>query len=130
MSQAMAEFLGICLLTNDVLALTEFYKKALGVEAEGNKVHAELKTEGASISIFSREGMEQMAPNCMRGAGCGSYTIGFKVKDVDAEYRRLKTLGVKFILPPTDQWGYRTMFFRDPDGNIVNFGCPLPGAAA
>jgi catechol 2,3-dioxygenase-like lactoylglutathione lyase family enzyme len=120
------EFLGICLITNDVPALAEFYKKTLGVEAEGNEDHAELKTEGASIAIFSKEGMEKLAPNCMQGAGCGSYTIGFRVQDVDAEYKRLKSLGVEFILPPTDRWGYRTMFFRDPDGNIVNFGCPLP----
>jgi catechol-2,3-dioxygenase len=56
------KFTGICLITNSVPVLTKFYTKVLGVEAEGDDVHTELKTEGANISIFSTEGMEGMAP--------------------------------------------------------------------
>jgi len=123
------EFIGICIITKDVTALTEFYKKVLGVEAEGNDVHAELKTRGAAIAIFSVDGMEKMAPGCMQGAGYGSYTIGFTVTDVDAEYERLKEMGIEFIRPPTNQWGYRAMSFRDPDRNIVNFACPLTSSS-
>ncbi|MDF2985114.1 MAG: hypothetical protein K0R50_624 [Eubacterium sp.] len=118
------EFIGICLITKDVLALTEFYKKILVVEAEGNEVHAELKTDGANIAIYSLEGMEGMAPNSMNGAGNGSITLSFKVKDADEEYARIKALGVEFImLPTTHPWGARSFWFRDPDGNIVNFVC-------
>lgn len=116
------EFIGICLVTSNVSALTEFYTKILCVEAEGNDVHAELKTDGGNIAIFSVEGMESMAPNSMCGAGYGGYTISFKVKDVDLEYERLKVLGVEFVmLPTTHPWGVRSFWFRDLDGNIVNF---------
>jgi predicted enzyme related to lactoylglutathione lyase len=118
------DFVGICLITNDVPALAKFYAKVLGVEAEGDDVHVELRTEGAGIAIFSVEGMEGMAPHSMQGAGYGSVTIGFKVEDVDAEYERLKALGVEFVkLPQTHPWGSRSLWFRDPDGNIVNFFC-------
>ena len=116
------ELIGICLITKDVIALSKFYSKVLGVVAEGNGTHMELKSEGAKIAIFSVEGMESMVPNSMYGAGYGSFTITFEVKDVDAEYEKLKALDIEFIkLPTTHPWGSRSMWFRDLDGNIVNF---------
>jgi catechol 2,3-dioxygenase-like lactoylglutathione lyase family enzyme len=66
--------------------------------------------------------MEDMAPGSMSGAGYGSFTIGFEVPDVDAAYERLKTLEVVFVkLPESYPWGTRSVWFRDPDGNIINF---------
>jgi catechol 2,3-dioxygenase-like lactoylglutathione lyase family enzyme len=116
------KFVGVCLITNDVPALADFYAKVLGVKAEGDDVHVELDTEGADIAIFSTEGMESLAPRSMQGAGYGGFTISFEVKDVDAEYARLQTLGAEFVkLPTTHPWGSRSLWFRDPDGNIVNF---------
>jgi uncharacterized glyoxalase superfamily protein PhnB len=116
------KFTGICLITKDVLRLTEFYKKILGVNAEGNAAHIELYTKGAVLTIFSIEGMEQMAPNSMKGAGRGSITLGFEVEDVDKEYERIRAFNVEFImLPTTHPWGTRSFWFRDPDGNIVDF---------
>lgn len=116
------KFVGICLITKNVPALAEFYTKVLGVKAEGDNVHTELKTEGANIAIFSVEGMESMAPRSMQGAGYGSFTIGFEVKNVDAEFERLKSLNVEFVmLPTTHPWGCRSFWFRDPDGNIIDF---------
>ena len=115
-------FEGICLVTDDVPALAAFYTRVLGVEAEGDDVHVELHTEGAGITIFSTEGMESMAPQSMRGAGSGSVIAAFRVEDVDTEYERLKILDVEFVkLPATHPWGARSVWFRDPDGNIVNF---------
>lgn len=120
------EFVGICLVTKNVPALAKFYTEVLGIDAEGDDVHVELNTEGASITIFSAEGMEKMAPRSMQGAGYGSFTIGFRVTDVDAEYERLKTLGIEFVkLPATHPWGSRSVWFRDPDGNVVNFFAEL-----
>src|SRR5665647_86679 len=118
------EFVGICLITRNVNALTSFYSKVLGVEAEGCGDHMELKIQGMDIAIYSEEGMESMAPGSMQSAGYGSITLMFKVKDVDAEYERLKALGVEFVkLPKTHPWGSRSFWFRDPDGNIVDFVC-------
>ena len=48
------KFSGICLITNDVQGLTEFYKIVLGVGAKGGAEHAEVFTEGAGIAIFSQ----------------------------------------------------------------------------
>ncbi len=116
------KFVGICLVTDDVPALAAFYMKVLGVKAEGDDTHVELKTQGAGITIFSVKGMEEMAPHSMQGAGHGSFTIGIEVKDVDREYERLQELGVEMVkLPQSYPWGSRSVWFRDPDGNIIDF---------
>ena len=48
--------------------------------------------------------------------------IGFNIGDVDAEYNRLLPLGVEMLNKPTTHpWGARSVQFRDPDGNILNF---------
>lgn len=116
------KFTGVCLVTEDVPTLRDFYAQVLGVEMEGDDVHVELKTVGAGLTIFSRDGMEAMAPGSMLGAGHGALTLGFEVPDVDSAYVRLQTLGVDFVKPPESYpWGTRSVWFRDPDGNIVNF---------
>jgi catechol 2,3-dioxygenase-like lactoylglutathione lyase family enzyme len=116
------KFIGACLITKNVTALSKFYSNILGIEGEGDHTHMEFKTEGGGLAIFSVEGMEEMAPKSMGGAGYGSFTITFEVKDVDAEYERIKALGVEFLkLPTTHPWGCRSFWFRDLDRNIVNF---------
>jgi catechol 2,3-dioxygenase-like lactoylglutathione lyase family enzyme len=51
--------------------------------------------------------------------------LEFQVDDVDAEYARLNQLDqlkIDFVLAPTTlPWGNRSIYFRDPDGNLVNF---------
>ena len=115
-------FAEICLITKNVSKLAAFYTEVLCVTADGDDTHVTLGTEGANMCIFSVEGMENLAPQSMRGAGVGNFTIGFEVKDVDREYQRLTALGVEFVKRPmTHPWGARSFWFRDPDGNIVNF---------
>ena len=115
-------FNGICLVTRDVLRLRSFYAAILQVEAEGDDTFTMLSTQGAALSIFAEEGMERMVPGSMQDSGCGRYTLEFEVEDVDREFERLKALAVIFVKPPTTQtWGRRSVWFRDLDGNIINF---------
>jgi catechol 2,3-dioxygenase-like lactoylglutathione lyase family enzyme len=51
-----------------------------------------------------------------------SLQLAFRVppRDVDRCAAELAEAGVPILLPPTDQpWGHRTLFFRDPDGNVL-----------
>ena len=115
-------FTGICLITKNVPALAGFYSRVLKVDSEGDDAHAELNPAGAQIAIFSAAGMEGLAPRSMQGTGHGSFTIGIEVEDVDVEYERIKSMGVEFVkLPATHPWGARSFWFRDPDGNIIDF---------
>ena len=46
--------------------------------------------------------------------------VYFECDDLDAEYQRLRALGVDFDAPPTDQsWLWREAYFKDPDGNVI-----------
>ena len=55
-------------------------------------------------------------------AGMLSVQLAFRVSPqmVDACAAEFGTHGVRIVSPPTDQpWGHRTLFVRDPDGNII-----------
>lgn len=115
-------FTGICIVSKDVRRLAEFYIEVVGVEGSVNSTFVGLSTKGASLSIFSEEEMEHMAAGSMEGAGRGGCTIEFEVADVDRQFGRLQAMRVPIVKPPTTQpWGRRSVWFRDPDGNIVNF---------
>jgi catechol 2,3-dioxygenase-like lactoylglutathione lyase family enzyme len=54
--------------------------------------------------------------------GSASLQLAFKVAppEVDACADELLRHGVTLLSPPTDQsFGHRTLFFRDPDGNLL-----------
>ena len=120
---------GICIVTDDVARLRAFYADALQMEATGDDTFTAFRTEGAALSLFSSEGMETMAPGSTDGSGVGRYTLEVEVYDVDAEFERLQRLGCAVVKPPTTQsWGRRSVWVRDPDGNIVNFYANVPAA--
>lgn len=115
-------FHGICLVTRDMSRMRGFYINILQVEAEGDETFTTISTPGAALRLFNEEGMEGMAPGSMQNSGVGRYTLEFEVENVDREYERLKKLDVVFVKRPTTQtWGRRSVWFRDPDGNIINF---------
>ena len=112
----------ICIITQDVRGLRDFYQNVLEVAAEGNDVFAVFSTPGADLSLFSTQSLEEMVPGLMNDSGVGNCFLEFEVEDVDKEYERLKALNVKVVKPPTTQpWGLRSVWFRDIDGNLVNF---------
>ncbi len=120
-------FIGICLITRDIPRLVSFYSNVFSSQAGGTSDHAEFCFAGVNVTIFSEAGMEKMAPGSMNHAGTGSFTLGFEVDDVDAEYERLKALQVEVVKPPqTHPWGCRSFWFRDPDGNLIDFLTPVP----
>jgi hypothetical protein len=49
---------------------------------------------------------------------------------VDREFSKLKGVIGEFVQEPTTQpWGNRSLLFRDPDENLINFFTPV-GAEA
>lgn len=118
----MRKISGICLVSRDVLKLREFYQAVLQVEAEGNAEFTWFTLNGIVLSIYFWQGMENLAPGSMADAGTGRCLLEFEVDDVDAEHQRLVALNIPIVKPPTTQpWGLRSVWLRDPDGNIVNF---------
>lgn len=54
--------------------------------------------------------------------GSASIQLAFRVTSdqVDRCYEELKSAGVPILEPPKEQeWGHKTLFFRDPEHNIL-----------
>lgn len=127
----MNRLTGICIITHDVARLRDFYCVLLQVEAQGDDVFASFTLPEMQLSLCSALVMEQMAPGALAGAGHGHYTLEIEVDDVDGEYRRLSALAVPIVKPPTTQpWGLRSVWLRDPDGNLVNCYARVPQQGA
>ena len=119
-------FIGICLLTDDVPRLRDFFTNIFNAAFDGDEIFSLVKVKGAILSICSTDVMEEMAPDSMSGAGNGNFTIEVEVDEVDKIYEELMHSDVLIVKKPTTQlWGRRSLWIRDPDGNIVNLFCKV-----
>ncbi len=122
----MTNINGICIITDDVQRLAAFYGEALEVPFECDDAYGFVRAPGASLSFYSKDGMERMAPGSMQAAASGAITIEVQVDDVDRAHQRMLAMNAPVVKPPTTQeWGWRSAWFRDPDGNILNLCAPV-----
>lgn len=112
----------VCLITTNVSRLVNFYEEVLGIKAQwSGEQYAELRTGVGVVAIFAAEAEEKYIPGSANAASNRSAILEFKVTDVDEEYRRLQPLVTTWVKKPTTQpWGTRSVYFRDPDGNLVD----------
>lgn len=102
-------------------AMRDFYQRVMGFpvhQALGDGWVA-LRV-GSNVLALTRRGARFDDPSPPPGAL--SLQLAFRVAppEVDACARALEAAGVSIEEPPTDQpWGHRTLFFRDPDGNVL-----------
>ena len=105
----------VCLLTNDVVRLSNFYKVLFGIENNSDDTVIQ-------FIISERTGLTVYNDGAERKGNHNNICLAFTVDDVEAECERLKRLGVEIIDPPTERpWGAKNMKFADPDGNHIYF---------
>lgn len=116
----------VCLITGDMKRLVGFYEAILGVKATwSGPEYAELRTGSSVLAIFSYAAQQRYIPDVTEAANNKSVILEFRVDDADREYSRLRALVSQWVKPPTTQlWGTRSIYFRDPDGNLVDFFTP------
>lgn len=119
------------IITDDVARLVAFYERVTGVSASwSNEDFAELRHASATLAIGSTRTVPLFAPGSARPADNRSAILEFLVDDVDSVHKNLTGFVEDFVNEPTTlPWGNRSLLFRDPDGNLVNFFTPVTPAA-
>jgi len=125
------DFVSIRIITDDVARLASFYEHATGVQASwSNENFAELTTTSATLAIASTRTVPLFGPGSALPADNHTVIIEFLVDDVDGVHKNLIGFVEDFVNEPTTMpWGNRSLLFRDPDGNLVNFFTPVTPAA-
>lgn len=114
----------ICLLVEDVQRALHFYQDTLGLEVLNNYgVYVELRAnENLSLALFARQSMQEVLPSVQisQVSGHRAY-IEFHIDKLDDFCNTLRSKGVQFVSELTDRpdWGIRTTYLTDPDGNLV-----------
>ena len=114
----------VCLITPKFEQMEDFYRQVLHMEPKRfQEDYLEFHTPGAIISLYRQESFQKIAPKASWRPGSCGMMLELQVADVDREYTRLQglNLGIDFILPPTTfPWGNRSIYLKDPDGNLLN----------
>ncbi len=121
------DLVSIRMITDDLDRVVEFYERITGVAAvRYTPVFAELIMPSCTLAIGHTQTTQLFGADSARPADNHTVIIEFRVDDVDSEYERLKPLVTDWVQKPaTMPWGNRSMLFRDPDGNLVNFFTPV-----
>jgi catechol 2,3-dioxygenase-like lactoylglutathione lyase family enzyme len=116
------KFANARIVTQDVPVLVRFYRELTAMRPVGDDRYTELHGPQLSLAISSQQMIELHSAGAATARSNRSIILDFEVADVDQEHARLRSLVSKFVLEPTTQpWGNRSMLFRDPDGNLINF---------
>ena len=109
------------IFVRDMTAMRCFYEGVLRfpVSREMSPGWIEYRVGGNTLALArpSRTAADAPTPT-----GSAALQLAFKVSapDVDQCADELVRHGVDLLSPPTDQaFGHRTLFFRDPDGNLL-----------
>jgi predicted enzyme related to lactoylglutathione lyase len=127
------QFVSVRVITDDVARLAGFYEQVTGIEARRPaEQFAELVGPSCTLAIGSTATMALFSPGAAVPESNRTAILEFLVEDVDGEHERLTNLGIipEVVQKPTTMpWGNRSLLFRDPDGNLVNFFTPLTDEA-
>lgn len=119
----------IRIITSNIDELIKFYEQVTGMPVvKYTPDFAELKTPTATIAIGSIKTLQFFGGDeVAQPAQNRSVIIEFRVDDVEKDYERLADYLQNNIVqkPTTMPWGNKSLLFRDPDGNLVNFFTPV-----
>ena len=119
------------IITADIKRLVQFYEGATGTKANwATADFAEIVSQSFTLAIGSTRTLAFFGDGIAEPATNKSIIIEFLVKNVDDNYRIIKDLTTEIVQEPTTMpWGNRSLLFRDPDGNLINFFTPVSDEA-
>lgn len=101
------------ILTNDVIKLSNFYKKLLEIDNNSNdNIHQTIISNEVMLTIYN--------DGTLKNNQNQNICLAFTVDNIEKEYNKLLDLEVEIINQPAKQpWGTINMSFYDPDNNII-----------
>jgi len=126
----MLKFDAAGLFVTEMEKMVLFYRDVIGMKSswKSGEPFAELFSGDMRLIMYSREDYEKMIsktfmyPSELNGALELSFSLP-RYEDVDKEYERVVKAGASPVFPPTDmEWGQRTSYVSDPDGNLIEIG--------
>ncbi|QPZ38079.1 VOC family protein [Paramicrobacterium chengjingii] len=118
------------IITDDLPRIVDFYERITGIQSVRlHELFAELRTESGTLAFASSSTIPLLGEGSAEARANRSVILDIRVDDVDAIYPTLHDVVDEFVNEPTTMpWGNRSLLFRDPDGNLVNFFTPTPAA--
>jgi catechol 2,3-dioxygenase-like lactoylglutathione lyase family enzyme len=109
------------IFARDMEAMRRFYEDVLGFpllrELSPGWIEYRVGDNTLALARPTRTAADAPTPK-----GSASLQLAFKVSapEVDRCADELLRQGIELLSPPTDEvFGHRTVFFRDPDGNLL-----------
>ncbi len=115
------------IITGDIKRLVRFFENVTNLAAQWyTDDFAGIVTDTATLAIGSTRTISLFGQGIAQPASNRSVIIEFKVENVDEDFERIKeVIGDVVQKPTTMPWGNRSLLFRDPDGNLINFFTPV-----
>jgi predicted enzyme related to lactoylglutathione lyase len=119
------------IITDDITRLVQFFEKVTGLPAKWyTEDFAEIVTNGNTLALGSMRTMSLFGEGIAQPGTNRNVIIEFRVENVDNDYERIKDMVAEIVQKPTTMpWGNRSLLFRDPDGNLINFFTPVSSEA-
>ena len=126
-----ANLVSLRMITVDIKRLVRFFEDATGTTAKwATDDFAEVISESFTLAIGSTRTLAFFGDGVAEPAANKSMIIEFLVENVDDHYEMIKGLTSEIVQKPTTMpWGNRSLLFRDPDGNLINFFTPVSDEA-
>jgi lactoylglutathione lyase len=130
------KLLNMRLLVSDFDSCFRFYRDVMGftatwgAEGEG---YADFDAGGnqVGLSLFDRQTMSESVGTLSLPANAEAQdrmALIFQVEDVDGTIEQLRARGAKIVVEPVNhpEWGIRTAYLRDPEGNLIEINAQIP----
>lgn len=106
---------GVIIWTDNLAAMTAFYRDTLGLPLHSERPHfVAFEWGDMRFSIGAHDAVSGRTREPHR------IMVNFATSDIRALHARLSAAGVRFIRPPErEHWGGMVATFADPDGNLL-----------
>lgn len=121
---------GFGIMVDDMPTMVRFYRDVLGFEIreDENTSNVFLEKDGTLFLLYRKSDFEKMANkkfSYVKGIN-GHYEIVLSVSnytEVDKAFETVVKAGAQAVMPPTtEEWGQRTCYIADPEGNLIEIG--------